>query len=658
MSAYTLAALQSRFPRSVENLNFRMLHINDLTYRIEGRMLFDKATAALSDGWKVGLVGPNGAGKSTLLRLIREEIAPDDGSISVRKGRRLGWVAQEAPSDDRSLIDTVLAADRERADLLSEAESADDPARIAEIQTRLVDIDAHSAPARGAAILAGLGFPEPDQQRACREFSGGWRMRVALAAVLFSEPDLLLLDEPTNYLDLEGTMWLESYLRDYPYTVLIVSHDRELLNTSVNRILHLEAGKLAVYSGGYDQFERQRAARLSQQLAMKAKQEEQRRHMEKFVERFRAKASKAKQAQSRLKALSRMEPIASIAEQRTLPFHFPDPAPMSPPILRLAEADLGYAEGTPILKEVTLQIGNDDRIALLGPNGQGKSTLAKALSGRLAPLRGNLFKHKKLKIGYFAQHQIDELRPEASPYDHVRAAMPDATEAQVRTKTAVFGFGADKADTKAKNLSGGEKARLLFNLAAMQAPHLLILDEPTNHLDVDSRQALIQALNEYAGAVVLISHDPHLIAAAVDRLWLVRDGAVGVFDGSLDDYRSQITGVKASKSSASQDTDSRESAEDRKAARRGAAAARQALRPLKVKIETAEKEIQSLNAKLKKTDDALAEPGLFERDLERATTLSKQRSQIVDAVGEAENRWLMATEAFEAAQNGENEGDG
>ncbi|MGE0628816.1 MAG: ABC-F family ATP-binding cassette domain-containing protein, partial [Hyphomicrobiaceae bacterium] len=463
-----------------------MLHINDLSYRIEGRPILDGATVGIPGGHKVGLVGRNGAGKTTLLRLIAGEAAPDLGSITMPRGARIGYVTQEAPGGADSLIDWVLSTDAERARLLGEAETATDPQRIADIHTRLADTDAHAAPARAAQILAGLGFDEAAQQRPCSAFSGGWRMRVALASVLFLEPDVLLLDEPTNYLDLEGTLWLETHLRTYAHTVLMVSHDRDLLNRAVGAILHLDRGRLTLYSGGYDDFEAQRRARFELDLKLKKKQDEQRRHLEAFIARFKAKASKATQAQSRVKALAKMQPIAAQVEDRVVPFNLPSPAKvLASPLIRLEGASVGYEPGQPVLSGLNLRIDNDDRIALLGQNGNGKSTFAKLLAGRMPPLTGGVFGLGKMSVGYFAQHQLDELAPQKTPYDYMTGLLPDATEAQRRARLGAHGFAADKSDTRCSNLSGGEKARLLLMLTAFGGPHLLILDEPTNHLDVD-----------------------------------------------------------------------------------------------------------------------------------------------------------------------------
>ncbi len=626
-----------------------MLHVNDLTYHIEGRLLFDQATAAISDGWKVGFVGANGSGKSTLFKIIKGEIYTGGDEISIRKNRRLGSVEQEAPSSDVSLLDTVLAQDRERAALIEEAETATDPHRIAEIQTRLADIDAHSAEARAGAILAGLGFSAEEQKRACSEFSGGWRMRVALAGVLFSAPDLLLLDEPTNYLDLEGTIWLETYLRRYPYTTLIVSHDRALLNNAVTHIMALEGGKLSVHAGGYDSYERKRAEARAQAVSFKTRQEARRRHMQAFVDRFRAKASKAKQAQSRIKMLEKLETVAEPISERTLPFHFPNPKPMAPPIVRVVEADLGYEEGKPVLRKVNLRLDHDDRIAILGPNGEGKSTLVKALSGRLPPLAGNVYKHKKLSIAYFAQHQLDELKPKNSAYDHVRALIPDATEAQTRAATARLGFGPDKADTAVEKLSGGEKARLLLGLITFHGAHLLILDEPTNHLDIGAREALIEALNDFQGAVLLITHDAHLASAVAERLWLVNRGKAEPYDGDLADYRELVL---AANKTAPKENGSKPAVNEKELARKSAADARRALQPLKKSAEDAEARLDKLNLTLKRLDEALAEPGLFEKNLPRATKLSKERAALVGAIEQTEADWLAALEAYEEAKAG------
>lgn len=623
-----------------------MLHINDLTYRIEGRLLFDQATAAISDGWKVGFVGRNGSGKSTLLKMIKGETYAGSDEISLRKNRRIGAVDQEAPASSASLLETVLAQDAERTALLTEAETAEDPNRIAEIQTRLADIDAHSAEARAGSILAGLGFSAADQLRACAEFSGGWRMRVALAGVLFAAPDLLILDEPTNYLDLEGAVWLESYLRRYPYTTLIVSHDRDLLNNAVTHIMALENGKLSVHPGGYDNYERKRAEAREQAVAFKAKQEAKRRHMQAFVDRFRAKASKAKQAQSRLKALEKLQTVAIPLEERTTPFVFPNPKPMAPPIVRAVEADLGYEDGKPVLKKVNLRLDQDDRIAILGPNGQGKSTLVKAISGRLEPLAGNIYKHKKLGIAYFAQHQVDELKLKQSAYDHVRVLIPDATEAQTRAATARLGFGPDKADTLVENMSGGEKARLLLGLITFHGAHLLILDEPTNHLDIDSREALVEAINEYKGAVLLITHDAHLAAAVADRLWLVNDGRAAPYEGDLSDYR---TLIMAANKTPPKDDGKKPVENERQSARKLSADARRNLQPLKKAAELGEARVEKLNATLKRLDAVLAEPGLFEKNLPRATKLSKERSALLAAIDDAETEWLAALEAYEKA---------
>jgi ATP-binding cassette subfamily F protein 3 len=629
-----------------------MLHINDLTYRIEGRLILENATAAIPEGHKVGLVGRNGAGKTTLLRLLKGEIAADDGSITTPRNARIGHVAQEAPGGDQSLISWVLSADTERADLLDEAEHASDPHRIAEIQIRLADIGAHAAPARAAQILSGLGFDDAAQQRACREYSGGWRMRVALAAVLFLEPQILLLDEPTNYLDLEGTLWLEAHLRSYPHTVLIVSHDRDLLNRAVNGILHLERGKLTLYSGGYDDFEEARREKQRLELKLKKKQDEQRRHLQTFIDRFKAKASKAAQAQSRVKALAKMQPIAAQVDERVVPFYFPAPEKMiASPLLRLECASVGYEAGSPILSHLDLRIDHDDRIALLGQNGNGKSTFAKLIAGRLTPLSGNIFGAQKVDVGYFAQHQLDDLNPVATPYDYMLQLMPDATEAQRRTKLGTFGFSAVKADTKCSNLSGGEKARLLLALTAFRGPHILILDEPTNHLDVDSREALIHALMDYNGAVILISHDRHLVDATADRLWIVQGGTVKSYDGDMDSYRAELLAQRGARGREKM----REEATNgnlpvsRSEQRRAAADKRAELAPLKKAMQSAENTLERITSEIAKIDAVLADASLYTNNPSQAQKCAQDRGVLVKKLSDAEDAWLQATEAYETA---------
>ena len=629
-----------------------MISISNLTARIAGRLLLDDASVSLPAGIKAGLVGRNGTGKSTLFRIITGDLAPESGEVSYPRQARIGQVAQEAPGTDDPLIDIVLAADKERAALLAEAETATDPHRIAEIQIRLADIGAYAAESRAASILAGLGFDQEAQLRPAKSFSGGWRMRVALAAVLFSEPDLLLLDEPTNYLDLEGTLWLEDYIRRYPHTVIIISHDRDLLNSAVNSIVHLDQKKLTFYRGTYDQFARQKAEAEELQAKAKVKNEAARKHLQTFIDRFKAKASKAKQAQSRVKALERMGTVAGVTHEHVQGFTFPDPQKeAASPIIAIEGGSVGYVPGQPILKHLNLRIDTDDRIALLGSNGNGKSTFAKFISGRLDPEGGKLTVAPNLKIGFFAQHQLDDLMPEQSAVAHVRMLMPGEAEAKVRARTAQMGLATQKMDTPAKDLSGGEKARLLMGLAAFHAPNLLILDEPTNHLDIDSRHALIEALNEYSGAVILISHDRHLIEATVDRLWLVRDGTVNVFDGDLEEYRDIIVGAtskpKQTKVAANSD-EPRTKGDNRKAN----AGKRASLSPLKKKIDEAANQVSKFEKQIAALDKDLADPLLYERYPLRATKLSKERADAVAELGKAEELWLELSTEYEEAMAG------
>ena len=623
-----------------------MLSITDISVRIAGRLLIDHGSAQIVPGARVGLIGRNGAGKSTLFQAIRGELPTETGSITIPQRWRVGSLAQEAPNGPESLIDVVLKADLERDALLREADTAHDPHRIAEIQTRLVDIDAHSAPARAAAILNGLGFSTAEQARPCSEFSGGWRMRVALAATLFAAPDLLLLDEPTNYLDLEGTLWLEDHLANYPRTVIVISHDRDLLDTSVDQILHLDRGKLTLYRGTYSSYEEQRATREMLDAKHAKRQDAERKRLQAFVDRFKAKASKARQAQSRVKMLERMKPIAALVTQDVREITFPAPEKMlSPPIIAVDDVSVGYDPKKPVLNRVTLRIDTDDRIALLGSNGNGKSTLVKLLANRLAPFSGTITRAEKISIAYFAQHQLDELSEDGSPYDHVRKLMPDVPETKVRGRTGAIGFSGKAGDTLVKSLSGGEKARLLLGLATFYGPNMIILDEPTNHLDIDSRAALAEAINEFPGAVIMVSHDRYLIEACADQLWVVADHTVTNYDGDLDDYRRMVLSARGLRTN-SRDRGGGERSNGRDKPQRNKSEKRV---PLKQKISDAEAEIARINDIISKIDTALALPDLFKRDPKQAAQLSKARAGAESALQRAEEAWLAANSQYDEA---------
>ena len=518
-----------------------MLTINGITVRLGGRPILERASAAIPPGSRVGLIGRNGAGKSTLMKAIIGQIDPDEGSIELPRRTRLGYIAQEAPDGVASPFETVLAADTERARLIEESETCADPHRLSDVHERLLAIDAYSAPARAARILLGLGFDEEMQARSLDSYSGGWKMRVALAALLFSEPDLLLLDEPSNHLDLEATLWLENFLKSYPGTLLVISHERDLLNNVVDNILHLERGKITLYSGGYDSFERQRAERAAQIAAAQAAQDAQRARLQDYIARNSARASTAKQAQSRAKMLAKMQPIAAMADDPSLSFDFPSPSELKPPLITLDMAAVGYSD-TPVLQRLNLRIDPDDRIALLGRNGNGKTTLARLLAAQLAPMEGSINASSKMRVGYFTQYQVEELRGDDTPLQHMTRAMTGSTPGAVRAQLGRFGFSGDKATTHVAKLSGGERARLALALITREAPHLLILDEPTNHLDVDSREALVQALNGYDGAVIIVSHDRHMIELTADRLVLVENGGAAEYGGSVDDYIDLVLG--------------------------------------------------------------------------------------------------------------------
>jgi ATP-binding cassette subfamily F protein 3 len=618
-----------------------MLRITDISYSVEGRPLFEGASATIPAGHKVGLVGRNGTGKTTLFRLIRGEIAPDTGEIELPRGARIGGVDQEVPASQASLLETVLATDSERSALLAEAARASDPLRIGEIQARLADIDAWSAEARAASILRGLGFDAAAQARPCADFSGGWRMRVALAGVLFAAPDILLLDEPTNYLDLEGALWLESYLARYPHTVIVISHDRGLLNRAVGSILHLEDRRLTLYRGPYDTFAETRAARIAVAEAERRKQEARRAHLQSFVDRFRAKASKAAQAQSRLKMIARLRPVTTPQEAELARFTFPAPEELAPPIMTLDGAAAGYG-GVPVLSRLNLRIDQDDRIALLGRNGEGKSTLARLLAGRLDPLAGEVRRAPRLRIGYFAQHQIEELRPGETPLDHVRRLRPEEPPATLRARLAGFGLGAAQAETEVSRLSGGQKARLSLLIATIDAPHLLILDEPTNHLDIESRETLVEALNAYSGAVILVSHDMHLLNLVADRLWLVKGGRVTPWEGDLEAYRDSLIAAEAPP------------ATPRQAARTAGTARpqppRESLARLRAEVRKAEERVAKIAEMREKLSARLADPALY--DPSRAGDLAlwqRKFAEAEEAIARAEALWIEAQERLEAA---------
>lgn len=611
-----------------------MLTISDITYRIAGRTLFEKASLTVSKGHRVGLVGPNGTGKSTLFKLIAGELELDGGEITLVAGTKVGMVRQDLPDDGTLLIDVVLAADLERASLFEEAETATDPQRIADIYTRLADIDAYEAPARAATILAGLGFDETAQNSPISDFSGGWRMRVALAAALFRQPELLMLDEPTNHLDFEALVWLENYLTNYPHTLIIISHDREILNKTVTQIVHLDQCELTSYTGNYDQFEVRRAQKQMNQQALFEKQQAQKNRMQAFVDRFGAKASKARQAQSRIKAIQKMDMVDAIIADRSTRFTFPQPEELASSIITMRDTDIGYEPNKPILRGINRSLTMEDRIALLGANGNGKSTLIKLLSGKLAAMGGDVIRSSKLRVGYFAQHQAEELDMETTPYQLLKDTLPDRPEPKIRAMLGQFGFDKAKADTLISSLSGGEKARLLFCMMSHNAPHIMLLDEPTNHLDIDAREGLIQALNNYQGCVIIVSHDPHIVECVADQLWLVKDGMVSSYDDDLEAYRRLIIDQRRNERSNAKKANKKEKAK----------AKGKENKPNPLIAEKAEQEMERLAHELSRIEQEMASqaaidsPPLMNRLLaDYATTQT--------ALEEAESNWLELQEA-------------
>jgi len=630
-----MAARADRCYRAAHMLNF-----SNVTIRLGGRTILDRASAALPPKSRVGLIGRNGAGKSTLMKAMIGSIEPDDGDIDMPRNTRIGYIAQEAPSGTTTPIEAVLAADTERAALLIESETCEDPDRLGDVYERLMAIDAYTAEARASTILVGLGFDEEMQHRPLDSYSGGWKMRVALASLLFSEPDLLLLDEPSNHLDLEATLWLENFLKDYPAMMVVISHERDLLNNVVDNILHLEGGKTTLYTGGYDSFERQRAERAAQLAAAKASQDAQRAKLQDYIARNSARASTAKQAQSRQKMLQKMQPIASMAEDPTLSFDFPSPEELKPPLVTLDMASVGYTPGKPILQRINMRLDPDDRVALLGRNGNGKTTLARLLAAQLAPMDGEMFATGKMRVGYFTQYQVEELDGDDTPIEHMTRLMKGMTPGAVRAQLGRFGFSGAKATTKVGKLSGGERARLALALITREAPHMLILDEPTNHLDVDAREALVQALNAYEGAVVVVSHDRHMIELTADRLVLVDNGTATEYTGSLEDYTDMILGKNQPRESGA-----KAAKKDKKAA----AADRDRLAMLKKTVKGLEERIVSLTARRGEIDRAMFDPkSASPADAKRTNgDLMKLRADVQRDLDAVEAEWLEANEALE-----------
>ncbi len=630
-----------------------MLTISDLTYRIAGRTILEDVHLNLNNGWKTGVIGANGCGKTTLFKLITGELQADRGDVTLTATQSIGIVRQDMPDTDMPLIEVVLAADAERATLLQDAETETDPYKIADIHTRLNDIDAYAAPSRAASILSGLGFKDDEIYAPFSSFSGGWRMRVALAAALFQEPDMLLLDEPTNHLDLEAIMWLETYLVTYPHSILLISHDRDLLNKCADHIVHIENRQAVIYTGNYDTFERERAEKRGLQQKMHEKQQAQRAHIQSYIDRFRYKASKAKQAQSRLKALERMDIVDAVIADRITAFKFPQPEELSPPILSIDHADVGYHAGEPVLRDIYERIDMDDRIALLGANGNGKSTLIKLIAGKLAPMKGAVVPAAKLRIGYFSQHQTEELDVDSTPYQEMARLMEGAGESKIRAKLGQFGFSKILADNRIGDLSGGEKARLLFALMSFSAPHLLLLDEPTNHLDMDAREALVKALNDYEGAVIIVSHDPSMVERVADRLWLIEGGACRDFDGDLNAYRKHVVKARraARREGKAQKAAEKKTEKKQEQQKQKQAENRKNLAPLKQEIGRLEKNIAALTAEKEALEAEMGDAAFYEAENRNNVVKAQQLyAELQEKLDAAEAAWLEAQENYEAVR--------
>ena len=617
-----------------------MITINGITVRLGGQTILDRASASIAPGSHVGLIGRNGAGKSTLMKVLIGQLEPDEGTVDAPRKARLGYIAQEAPSGTETPFDTVLAADVERTQLLAESENCEDPDRLGDLYERLLAIDAYTAPSRAARILLGLGFDETMQAQPLDSFSGGWKMRVALASLLFSAPDVLLLDEPSNHLDLEATLWLENFLKSYSGTLIVISHERDLLNNVVDTILHLQGGKVTLYPGNYDSFETQRAERAAQLAAAKASQEAQRARLQDYVARNSARASTAKQAQSRAKMLAKMQPITALMEDPSLSFDFPSPDELRPPLITLDLAAVGYGDKA-VLQRLNLRIDPDDRLALLGRNGNGKTTLARLLAAQLPAMEGAMQASGRMRVGYFTQYQVEELASDATPLEHMTRAMEGKSPAAVRAQLGRFGFSGHRATKQVAKLSGGERARLALALITREAPHLLILDEPTNHLDVDAREALVQALNDYSGAVILISHDRHMVELTADRLVLVDNGTAADYPGSMEDYIDFVLGRNQPKQDGGERTPKKSKA--------AMARSREEEKRARSQISEAEKTIARLQAQLSAIDLAMADPASAKADLARLTMseLGQRRAALAQELEDAELTWLQASEKLE-----------
>ncbi|MBF8774555.1 ATP-binding cassette domain-containing protein [Pseudomonas fulva] len=629
-----------------------MIRLSNLTLQRGPQRLLDGAEMTLHTGHKAGLIGANGAGKSSLFALLRGELSPDGGDCHLPADWRIAHMRQEVDTLDRVAVDYVLDGDvrlRRVQAALAEAEQAHDGTALARLHSELDSADGYTADARARKLLAGLGFTNEQMDRRVGDFSGGWRMRLNLAQALMCPSDLLLLDEPTNHLDLDAILWLEDWLKGYPGTLLLISHDRDFLDAVVDHVLHVEQRKLNLYKGGYSAFERTRAERLAQQQQAYEKQQAQRAHMEKYIARFKAQATKARQAQSRIKALERMEELSAAHVDSPFDFVFRESQKISSPLLSLSEGRLGYGDKA-ILEKVKLQLVPGARIGLLGPNGAGKSTLIKNLAGELEPLSGRLVRGENLAVGYFAQHQLDSLDDKASPLLHLQRIAPTEREQTLRDFLGGFDFHGDRVDEPVVNFSGGEKARLALSLIAWERPNLLLLDEPTNHLDLEMRLALTMALQEFAGAVVVVSHDRHLLKSTTDDFLLVADGKVEPFDGDLDDYSRWLVDYRqrnAPVSSAVTNPDKT----DKKAMRQAAAALRQQLAPHKKTADTLEAELNQVHAQLAEIETALGDGGLYEaarkdelRELLARQTALKQRE------GDLEDAWMQALETLETMQ--------